>query len=555
MDHKENELEVTEKQSSHEGGKEEETSYREYIKDKIKEKAIKIREELKSIEHKAVDFLNKIFKVVQKNRNIREYLKSMKNYYLNYFFNYFGYRYEPIIENPNFFHFISQAWLVNAFEQIKGSSVKEEENYSTIMKKLLDVDVDKKQLISSLELITETIYISDPAIKLTELNLGKNFLKHIKKVLSDSKNELDFKESINKNEFGVIVMEILKKTVNLTINDIDSVDNDNQNLILLDTFNELLAKNENFSLEDFTSKVEERRDNENNSAKDVTITNACEAFYYFGQSSLSTLIIDLEMFNQQYSSFISKIKIILSKKSYTLNELLKKFSTNMGSLYIHVRDNIKFQRLNEFYNSVMMKLSNFKENSSEIVSSHYKNYKDWILSLNISNLPFYSTLAYEKINTYTQISRVFLYEKVFLPTIAITVATTSSTYSFILRNVENAKNASLKIYSNIKDGKIGDSLAHFKEDYIDKIIRIYVDEDQNLIVIEVSRKVIFNFTPESLKFLIDILNNIRINLSSNAQKLLDKSKETSLVLKDNIMERYRRFFNNTTCDNIKKKTE
>jgi len=171
MDHKENELEVTEKQSSHEGGKEEETSYREYIKDKIKEKAIKIREELISIEHKAVDFLNKIFKVVQKNRNIREYLKSMKNYYLNYFFNYFGYRYEPIIENPNFFHFISQAWLVNAFEQIKGSSVKEEENYSTIMKKLLDVDVDKKQLISSLELITETIYISDPAIKLTELNL------------------------------------------------------------------------------------------------------------------------------------------------------------------------------------------------------------------------------------------------------------------------------------------------------------------------------------------------------------------------------------------------
>ncbi len=556
MDHKENELEVTEKQSNHEGGKEEETSYREYIKGKIKEKAIKIREELISIENKAVDFLNKIFTVVQNNRNIREYLKSMKNYYLIYFFNYFGYRYEPIIENPNFFHFISQAWLVNAFEQIKGSSVKEEENYSSILRKLLDVDVDKKHLIASLELITETIYISDPAIKLTELNLGKNFLKHIKKVLSDSKNELDFNESINKNEFGAIVMEILKKTVNLTINDIDSVDNDNQNLILLDTFNELLAKNENFSLEDFTSKVEERRENENNSAKDVTITNACEAFYYFGQSSLSTLIIDLEMFNQQYSSFISKIKIILSKKSYSLKDLLNKISTNMGSLYINVRDNIKFQKLNEFYTYVLMKLSNFKDNSSEIIVSQYKNYKDWILSLDFSNLPFYPTLAYEKLNTYTQISRVFLYEKVFLPTKAITVATTSSTYSFILRNVENAKNTSLKIYSNIKDGKIGDSLAHFKEEYIDKIVRIYVDEDQNLIVIEVSRKVISSLTPEIIKILIGILKKIKTNVSCNAQKLLVKSKETSLVLKDNIMERYRRFFNNTICDsNRKRKTE
>jgi hypothetical protein len=203
-----------------------------------------------------------------------------------------------------------------------------------------------------------------------------------------------------------------------------------------------------------------------------------------------------------------------------------------------------------------MKLSNFKDNSSEIIVSQYKNYKDWILSLDFSNLPFYPTLAYEKLNTYTQISRVFLYEKVFLPTKAITVATTSSTYSFILRNVENAKNTSLKIYSNIKDGKIGDSLAHFKEEYIDKIVRIYVDEDQNLIVIEVSRKVISSLTPEIIKILIGILKKIKTNVSCNAQKLLVKSKETSLVLKDNIMERYRRFFNNTICDsNRKRKTE
>ena len=67
------------------------SSYKEYIREKIKEKASKFQKELMNIEHKAVDFLDNIHNIVQKNHIIREYLKSMKYYYLNYFFNYFGY--------------------------------------------------------------------------------------------------------------------------------------------------------------------------------------------------------------------------------------------------------------------------------------------------------------------------------------------------------------------------------------------------------------------------------------------------------------------------------
>src|SRR5690349_18991404 len=108
MEHKENEQEISEKRSRNEDSKDqskEDPSYKEYIKGKIKEKASKFRDELLSIEHKAVDFLNGVYLIVQKNHSIREYLKSVKNYYMNYFFNYFGYRYESIIDNPNFFHF------------------------------------------------------------------------------------------------------------------------------------------------------------------------------------------------------------------------------------------------------------------------------------------------------------------------------------------------------------------------------------------------------------------------------------------------------------------
>jgi len=182
---------------------------------------------------------------------------------MNYFFNYFGYKYESIIENSNFFfHFVSQAWIVNAFKLVKentDSSDDQEDDYSSILKKLLDVNVEMAKLLSSLELITETIYVSDPAIKLTELTLGKNFLKHIKKVLNETKDQRKVISKISKTEFDNIVMDILKKTVNLTINEFDKIDQDKNNLILYETYNELVSKNEDLTLEEFTQKVEEKR--------------------------------------------------------------------------------------------------------------------------------------------------------------------------------------------------------------------------------------------------------------------------------------------------------
>ena len=115
MDNVFNDDQTSDKQNKEDAQAADSSSYKENIQERINEKASKFQSVLMNIEHKAEDFLDHIHNIVRKNHLIREYLKSMKNYYVNYFFNYFGYRYESIIENPNFFHFISQAWLVNAF--------------------------------------------------------------------------------------------------------------------------------------------------------------------------------------------------------------------------------------------------------------------------------------------------------------------------------------------------------------------------------------------------------------------------------------------------------
>ena len=547
MDNKSNENERKEKQGNEVSKTQEsndQSSYNEFIRGKIKEKASKFQEELMSLEHKAVDFLKNLYSVIQKNHHIREYLKSVKNYYMNYFFNYFGYRYESIIESPNFFHFISQAWLVNAFEQIKQTSNLDNENYTSIIEKLFEVDVNKKKLISSLELITETIYVSDPTIKITELTLGKNFLKHIKQVLKEKKNQFS-KTILTKEEFGMIIMEILRKTVNLTINEIDSFDADNKNLIFYETYQEMISLNESPTLEEFTFKVEEKSNGKNEANKlDITMTNACEAFYFFSQSSFSTLIVDLEMFNLQYTSFISKIRIILNKKGHSLKEFMFKIYKDLEQIYSNVKDNIKFKKLFEFYKISNEKLKIFKDNSREMVVTKYNNYRDWVYNSKIKNTFMYPGFIFEKVNELSSNSRVFLYDKIYQPSKNITFSASAYSYNLIINNVENVKESSLTVYSSIKENtlKLLNSKLKIKEDYIDKFIKIHVDEEKNLIIIEISKKLFAINSDKFTTFIsktLEILKNLK--LKENIQQIYEKSKETSLHLKDKAIEKYKKF--------------
>lgn len=544
MEH--NQEEINDKQSKEVSLKQEaneSSSYKEYIRAKIKDKADKFQEQLLTIEQKAVDFLNNVYKIVQKNHHIREYLKSIKNYYMNYLFNYFGYRYESIIENPNFFHFISQAWLVNAFEQIKEKSVSENENYSSVLEKLFNVDVKKNKLISSLELITETIYVSDPAIKLTELTLGKNFLKHIETVLNERKKQYT-RTKLSKTDFGVIIMEILSKTVNLIINEIDSPDNELNNLIFYDTYKEMIASNHMLSLEEFTSKVEEKRLTKNDTdSNDIILSNACEAFYYFTQSSLSNLIIDLEMFNQQYTSFNSKIRIILNKKGVSIKDYIFKLTSDAKQFYFYLKGNIKLQKLTEFYKNANNRLSIVNESSEKLVVSKYNCYRQWINSTKLNEVLFYPRFVLEKVKNLSGNSRVIIYEKIYQPIKDISILVSENSLKFVVRNVENVQATSLAVYTSIRENTLKLWESKFKQEYIDQYIKIHLDDENNTIVIDISKKV---FALDSSK-LMDLYSYIfkrlkSIKISDNLHEFYEKSIETSKQIKENVIEKYRSFF-------------
>ena len=289
-------------------------------------------------------------------------------------------------------------------------------------------------------------------------------------------------------------MDILSKTVNLTINEIDTLENENNDLIFYNTYNEMIAINQELTLEEYICKVEELRNGGKNkdNSHDITITNACEAFFFFTQTSLSLLIIDLEMFNQQYTSLISKIRIVINKKGKSVQEYLSKFTEEFCKLYINLKNDAKNKNLFEFYNTI-----------------------------------------YDKINNLSSNSTLFIYQKIYQPTKDITFTTTGYSYNFIIKNVDNAKNISLDIYSSMKENAL-----KIIDEYFDKYVKIDVDEDKDTIVIQISRKILSENSSKLVSFTFEYLKKIKIN--KVLTEMLQKSIETSLQLKDRIIEKYRR---------------
>ena len=76
------------------------------------------------------------------------------------------------------------------------------------------------------------------------------------------------------------------------------------------------------------------------------------------------------------------------------------------------------------------------------------------------------------------------------------------------------------------------------DEYFDKYVKIDVDEDKDTIVIQISRKILSENSSKLVSFTFEYLKKIKIN--KVLTEMLQKSIETSLQLKDRIIEKYRR---------------
>jgi len=235
-------------------------------------------------------------------------------------------------------------------------------------------------------------------------------------------------------------MDILSKSVNYTINEIEKVQ-DPDSTVLYDTFNQLKSENkEQLTLENFIKEVENKKlvvDCSESSTKSV-----CEAFFNFSSASLEDLIYDLDMFNKQSTSLLQKLRIIFSKKSKSLSNLYQSFLNSTYELIYKVGDNNRLEKIKEFYKSCYDKVYDAKEKSVQVFKDKYNSYKDWIDHSVFKEVVNYPQFMFEKLNK----SRIYMYDNIYFPCKDVTVKVTGNSYNFVVKNLENVKKKLLSNY-------------------------------------------------------------------------------------------------------------
>jgi len=511
-------------------------SYRQKFTELFRNNTERIQNEISSIRQRSTDYLNNIVQIVSTNSNIKNFLKFNKNYYTNYLFSYLGYKYQTNLENANFYHFVSQAWILNIFpnQTQQESSSKQ---YSDILTELVNRNVEDLAIIQSLELITGTFSISDPVIKSTELRLTNIFLRNLRDVISDFRKQ-EISNDLTKVGFDRVILDLLLRAVNFTINESEKIDSQNS-LLLYDTYIELSSDQANLNITNFIKRVLEKRQesSQHSLENEQLIITASTTFFNFARTSLVDLLYDLDLFNQQSQNLLYILSDIFSRRKQSVQSMLTVIYNRFGNLLANVRE-IRYENLKDFYLNFYSKMKEYSETSVTIFKKKVNTYKDWVNSIDyVQDALFYPKFYFEKASSYTVGSSIYLYEKMYSPCKNVTMTVTGDYYNFVLKNVENVRENSKKIYESVVEG-LRTKYDLIKEN-LTQVILYEVQED--VLVFKINKKQIGDIRSQFITSVTEQLSQIKFQ--ENFIVIYEKTKGNALLIKENLLEKYKKFFN------------
>ena len=482
----------------------------EILKNSLRENTIRIQKEFNRREFSANDYLINLESIVIKYINYNHDKKSRWNFYLNIFLNYLGYKHKSNIKNINFFHFASQSWIIEVFTFIKKKFLIEYQTnnetskinfanytYSEIFCEIINYQVLEKRYLANLEILAGNSYFSDVAIKLSELRFAKYFLQNINLVCNNAKNETVF-ASLSKVEFEDKLMNILILAMETTLNMInggrDSYNQKEMNKIRYAHYLKYL-RDKKLTVFNYENYLKELKNdhllNINNDEEDI-ILKSSDAFFYFASINFKDLINDLNLLINICNNSLDKLGIIFKINQEKLYNLYSRFKNNYYNRYSQSKSN-------EF---ILDKLSiNYLE---KLVS-----YLRVINLKNVYNPIQNSKFSIKSSNFYLSISKnSSLY---FSDLKKMIIEKTKNNYNFLIDQITN---------QNLFD--------------------IYIEKES--IIITISRKILLS----NKKTIYSLLQDISqwIDIKEKTRYLYGKAIEKTLFHRDNLIEKYKRFFTN-----------
>jgi hypothetical protein len=343
--------------------------------------------------------INKYFQLANDFENVKQDLRNHTNGYLDSLLGMIDYKFSNPVKDPNFYHYAAEAWILTIFKTLR-AILQEDLNqgkdyfaitFNDILEKIYKIKLDEDSFIENLETLLGTYKIKDPIIKITQIKMSQIFLKKI-----DSAKEITIQNKINENltksQFEEILLLILKKALNFTLNELNSVEEDKNSLLFLNVFTQIKKisekdkTNNTLTLESFQNELNKLSEKSENQTKnlEVELLNPVSTFFNFSIISFRDLVKEIETFNVNSSNLLKKMKFLV-KSNFSRAKYLLKNTYN----YINLKssDNRVFAIVNSIIDKTVLKSQSLVRNTKK----NYNDIKQWVqMSPTVNN---YATLT------------------------------------------------------------------------------------------------------------------------------------------------------------------
>lgn len=495
--------------------------------------------------------INKYFSLVNKFEKLKTYIKNSKEGFMNTFFNLFAYRFETPLIRPNFYHYTAEAWLLTVFkrlqmdyqeEMVKGKKDFLNYSFNDILEKIYEsftFESDEDLFIENLEVLLGTYKITDHILKITQMKLSQMFLKKIQLAKESTINKR-IEEPLSKINFEDILFMIVQKALNLTLNELDTKEEDKNSLMLLNVFTEMKAKyfekhdrfeenenlNKNLSLDEFKEEVFKNikvEDNVSPSKSDVEIMNPYEIFYYFSISNLGELIQDINIFIINCSGIIGKAQFLFKNNLLKMKNYLQMSKAIAMGLSNNLRLNIFVNYVTNIYQVLYSK----EQQVVQIGKNKISQLKSWI-----NDSVFIST-SKDIIFVSCDAMKGILHDQVYEPIKDVSIMYTKFGFNIFVKYGTYSKEYIKKIYDDLRTKLIqlfgdGGPLIKFRTDMQEKYINIAINTTMIFTDYEKVKILVKDFIEKiSNKEIIDSLsvNKVKSILVRNFKRIIGSSPQ------------------------------
>jgi len=477
------------------------------------------------------EFIDLILNIACQIDEFKKDLKTEHNFLTNKIFNLLGYRYSSIIANSNFFHYATQAIIVDIFRQLI-LKPQQNKNFKTVLEFVKTAVIKEESYIETIEILLGSEILP------IDKNNGLIFLAKINS--SRRKTLASIPEEISQKTFEENIMTIFREAVNNTLNESEK---NNKNY---------LTKFEQLTQDKCLSAFAE-------SVGDANLIESSQTFFNFANCSFLELIKDLHEFNKYSHSLFYQIKFVLLKNVRTFSDLLIRLVQFGHFHFIHVLETLHLSKIAELYKAFVdysLKSGKYSLNKiqdlkvwlddtyvneshkvtkcyneiTEFSKNKYTDLKKWIdnsaLKMPLS-LPF---LFSETVIQYSHNTQLFLFDKVYSPIKGVTVTYGGSAINFMIKSTGKVKENAISLYNNFRT-KVDSLYDDVKETLLEgKDSYFKIKNEEQYFIISINKKLLYfpgKFF-ELISYMVETVQQLDIKETAMSAYTTTKGKVTDL---------------------------